>query len=368
MERVDITVVGAGVVGLAAAELLSRTGSTVVVLEKHARHGAETSSRNSEVLHSGIHYPPGSLKAALCVEGRQALYRLCTERGIFCRQTGKLVVACEAAETQELEKLLEQGTANGVQGLELIDAKFLSDLEPCVRGKAALKVPCAGIIDSEGLMRYFLRKAEEQGAIFLWNAELSAAEPCSGGYRLKVKGMADPFETRVVVNAAGLGAEAVAALPGVDTKAAGYGLRLFKGQYFRLRKSVDVRRLIYPVPDQHGLGIHLTLDKAGGIRLGPDSSEVKSVDYEVDASRREAFLRAVSRYLPGLSAEDLDPDTAGVRPKLSADGSFKDFVIAEETPRGLPDWVNLVGIESPGLTASPAIARKVADLLHLSLP
>ncbi|MFA6316938.1 MAG: NAD(P)/FAD-dependent oxidoreductase [Elusimicrobiota bacterium] len=364
MERVDAVVVGAGVVGLATAELLSRSGRTVVVLERHRRHGTETSSRNSEVLHSGLYYPAGSLKALLCVEGRKALYAVCDERRIFCRRTGKVVVACDDAELPKLEILLRQGRANGVEGLELIDAKFLRDLEPLVRGKAGLKVPCAGIIDSEELMRHFLRKAEEQGAIFLWNAELIAAERVAEGYRLRVKGMADPFESAAVVNAAGLGAEAVARMPGLDTKAAGYGLRLFKGEYFRLRKTIDVRRLVYPLPDPHGLGIHLTLDKRGGVRFGPNSFEVRDAGYDVDAGHKDEFVRAVARYLPGVGPADLDPDTAGIRPKLSADGSFRDFVIQEEAARGLPGWVNLVGIDSPGLTASPAIARKAADLLH----
>ncbi|MBI5883842.1 MAG: NAD(P)/FAD-dependent oxidoreductase [Elusimicrobia bacterium] len=364
METVDVTIIGAGVVGLAVAERLSRSGRTVVVLERRRRHGTETSSRNSEVIHSGVYYPPGTLKASLCVEGREALYALCDEWHLFCRRTGKVVVACDDAEIPKLEKLLAQGRANGVEGLELIDAGFLRDLEPCVRGKAGLKVPCSGILDSEELMRHFLRKSEEQGAIFLWNAELLSAERFSRGYRLKVSGMAEPFVTGAVVNAAGLGAEAVAGMPGLNTAAAGYTLSFFKGEYFRLRKPLDIRRLVYPLPDPHGLGIHLTIDRSGGIRLGPNSTKVDVMDCDVDASHKEEFLRAASRYLPDISVEDLYPDTAGIRPKLSADGSFKDFVIQEESDRGLPNWVNLVGIESPGLTASPAIARKVADLLH----
>ncbi|MBI4677320.1 MAG: NAD(P)/FAD-dependent oxidoreductase [Elusimicrobia bacterium] len=364
METVDVAIIGAGVVGLAVAERLSRTGRTVVVLERHRRHGTETSSRNSEVIHSGIYYPPGTLKAQLCVEGRKALYDLCHQWKLFCRQTGKVVVACDGDEVPRLGKLLAQGRANGVEGLELIDAKFLRDLEPLVRGEAALKVPAAGILDTEELMRFFLRKAEEQGAIFLWNAEVHAAERIPAGYRLRIKGMADPVETLAVVNAAGLGCEEVAAMAGIDTDRAGYGLRFFKGEYFRLRKELDVRHLVYPLPDQHGLGIHLTLDKNGGCRLGPNSFPARAIDYDVDVSHKDEFLHAVSRYLPGIAAADLLPDTAGIRPKLSADGSFRDFVIAEESARGLPGWVDLVGIDSPGLTASPAIARKVADLLH----
>ncbi|MBI5209124.1 MAG: NAD(P)/FAD-dependent oxidoreductase [Elusimicrobia bacterium] len=364
METVDVTIIGAGVVGLAVAERLSRTGRTVVVLERNPRHGMETSSRNSEVVHSGIYYPPGTLKARLCVEGRELLYETCHRWDIFHRKTGKLVVACSQDEVPGLDKLLAQGEANGVDGLELIDAGFLRDLEPLVRGVAALRAPCAGIVDSEELMRLLLRQAADQGAIFLWNAPVTAAERAAGGYLLLVRGMADPVETSAVVNCAGLAADTVARMPGLDADAAGYAIRRFKGEYFRLRKSLDIRRLIYPLPDTHGLGIHLTLDRKGGIRLGPNSFPVQTLDYDVDAAHKTEFLGAVSKYLPCVSASEIFPDTSGIRPKLSSDGSFRDFVIAEESARGLPGWVNCVGIESPGLTACLAIAGKVADLLE----
>ncbi|MBI5240200.1 MAG: NAD(P)/FAD-dependent oxidoreductase [Elusimicrobia bacterium] len=364
MDTIDAVVVGAGVVGLATAARLARPGNNVVVLERHQRHGLETSSRNSEVIHAGLHYPPESLKARLCVAGRRRLYEIAARHGVFCRRTGKLLVACVPEEVRKLEEFLAQGRANGVEGLELVDQADIPGFAPGVRAVAGLWSPETGIVDTEELMRFFLLSAQDAGAIFLWNSELESAARQTGLHHLRVKGMADPIPARCVVNAAGLHSDAVAALAGVDPDAAGCRLHWFKGEYFSLKRALPIKPLVYPVPTQHGLGIHLTVDRLGRHRLGPNAFPVQALDYDVDASHRQAFFAAAARYLPELRLEDLAPGTAGIRPKLSKDGSFRDFVIAERSGLGLPGWVDLVGIESPGLTASPAIADAVADLLE----
>jgi len=364
METIDAVVVGAGVVGLACASRLARPDNNVVVLERHSRHGLETSSRNSEVIHAGLYYPADSLKARLCVEGRRRLYELSQRHGVFCRKTGKLMVACAPDETPKLEALLRQGRVNGVEGLEMVDRAGIAGLADGVRAVAGLWSPETGIVDTEELMRHFLLKAQDAGAIFLWNSELSAVERKDGVYLLRVKGMADPIPARRVVNAAGLHSDVVAGLAGIDAAAAGYRLHWFKGEYFSLRQSLPIKPLVYPVPATHSLGIHLAVDRQGRHRFGPNAFPVTSLDYDVDLGHRQAFHEAASRYLPGLKIEDLSAGTAGIRPKLSADGAFRDFVIAEESARGLPGWVNLIGIDSPGLTSSPAIAELAANLLE----
>ncbi|MFA6003885.1 MAG: NAD(P)/FAD-dependent oxidoreductase [Elusimicrobiota bacterium] len=364
MENIDAVVVGAGVVGLALAARLARADNNVVVLERHPRHGLETSSRNSEVLHAGLYYPTDSLKAKFCIAGRRRIYELADRHGIFCRRTGKLLVACDESETAKLKALFAQGRANGVAGLELVDQADIPGLAMGVRAAAGLWSPETGIVDSEELMRYFLLRAQDAGAIFLWNSELSSVERVPDGYKLHLQGLADPIPARCVINAAGLHADRVAALAGIDVAAAGYKLHWSKGEYFSLRTALPIKPLVYPMPDGHGLGIHLTIDRQGRHRLGPNALPADALDYGVDPAHRDAFFTAASQYLPALKREDLVPGTAGIRPRLSSDGSFRDFIIAEESARGLPRWVNLLGIDSPGLTASPAIADHVADLLE----
>jgi len=363
METIDAVVVGAGVVGLATAARLARADNNVVVLERHPRHGLETSSRNSEVIHAGLYYPADSLKAKLCVAGRRQLYGLGEKHGIFTRRTGKLLVACVPEEVAKLESLHAQGRANGVEGLELVDKADIPALAAGVRAVAGLWSPETGIVDSEELMRHFLLRAQDAGTIFLWSSELTRVERRDGLYHLGVKGMADPIPARCVINASGLASDRVAALAGVDDP--GYRLHWVKGEYFSLRQPLSIKPLVYPVPVSHqGLGIHLTIDRQGRHRLGPNAVAVDALDYDVDAGHRASFHEAASRYLPDLRLDDLLPGTAGIRPKLSSDGSFRDFIITEESGRGLPGWVNLIGIDSPGLTASPAIAEFVANLLE----
>jgi L-2-hydroxyglutarate oxidase LhgO len=369
---VDVVVVGAGVVGLACSELLSRSRRSVVVIEAHATFGQETSSRNSEVVHAGIYYPSGSLKAELCVEGADALYAWCEDRGVACVPLGKYIVATCTAEEPALERLLRQAHQNGASDVTLVSGRAVRRREPNVRATAALWSPRTGIVDSHAFMRSLLAAARLGGCMFAWKHRVVAAAPVTGGYELTAlgpSGVPERIRARYLVNAAGLHADEVAALVGIDVDSAGYRQTYVKGSYFRIRRRDVVRHLVYPVPPAGlvGLGLHVTVDLSGSARVGPDVEVLnhRTPDYDVDARRRGSFYAAVSRYLPGLTVDDLVPDQAGIRPKLGTPGGpVRDFIISEESSRGLPGWVNLVGTESPGLTASLAIGRHVVALLE----
>jgi L-2-hydroxyglutarate oxidase LhgO len=368
----DAVVIGAGVVGLACARALADRGRAVVILERHGRFGVETSSRNSEVVHAGIYYPAGSLKATLCARGNPGLSAWCAARGVGHRRIGKLIVAVEAAEEPKLEAILSQAEANGVRSLQALTPAQAAALEPHVRCTAALWSPDTGIVDSHALMASLLADAEAHGATAAWRQSVCGVEPVSGGYRIAARdesGERASLEAPWVVNAAGLDADMVAALAGFDVDACGYRQHFAQGRYFRVApaKAHLAGHLIYPAPPKESLGIHVTLDLAGGVRLGPDLvylAERRQV-YDVDEGLRTRFHAAVSRFLEGLMPEDLAPDLAGIRPKLQGPGEpARDFVIREESDRGHPGWVNLVGIESPGLTSCLEIGAMVATLLE----
>ena len=365
----DAVVIGAGVVGLACAAALARAGLSVVILERREGHARETSSRNSEVVHAGLYYPPGSLKAELCTRGRELLYARCREHRVPHRVLGKLVVATQAAERAPLEALARNARACGVPGLEELDADGVRALEPAVRARAALLSPRSGILDSHAYATSFLAEAEAAGARLVLRTEVVAAEPGPSGHRLDTvgpDGERAAVTTPRVVNAAGLAADRVAALPGLDVDAAGDRLCYCKGDYFAVAPAarLGIQRLVYPLHGPAGLGVHVTPDLAGRLRLGPDAEYVDRLDYAVDAAKARAFAAAAGRFLPGLEARHLTPDQSGIRPTLAGPGEgFRDFVVAEESARGLPGWVNLVGIESPGLTAAGAIAERVTALL-----
>jgi L-2-hydroxyglutarate oxidase LhgO len=294
------------------------------------------------------------------------LYALAPEAGVFVKRTGKLIVAAESSELPALAELCRRAEEAGAEGLEALDGAGARAKVPGLRAAGALWSPETGIVDSEELMLHFRRRAEEQGAFLLFSSPLTAAERSGASYELTFGPSGEKVRARFVVNAGGLHADKVAALPGLDAEAAGYRLRWCKGSYFRSRRDLGIAHLVYPLPERHGLGVHLTLDRRGGARFGPDIEFVETLDYEVDEAKRERFAEAARRYLPGIGPDDLVPDTSGIRPKLAApDSGSADFIINEESARGLPGWVNLVGIESPGLTASPAIAEHVASLLGL---
>jgi L-2-hydroxyglutarate oxidase LhgO len=340
-----------------------------VILERRERHGTETSSRNSEVIHAGMYYPTGTLKARLCVSGNRMLYALCERLDVPHRRITKLIVATTPAETAELERLLAWGRANGAP-LEMRTADECRGLEPAVPAVAGLFSPTTGIVSAHGLMDALLHEARRHGALLQPRAELVAVERRDRDYRLDVRTPdgVESFTSERVVNAAGLEADTVAALAGIDVDDASYRLHWWKGSYFAVSGAAArlVSRLVYPVPTHVSLGVHAVLGLDGRVRFGPDASHLadRRLDYAVDEAKRGAFGEAVRRIVPGIADDDLTPDIAGIRPKLQAPGQgFRDFVIAEEGGRGLPGFVSLVGIESPGLTAALAIAEEVERLL-----
>jgi L-2-hydroxyglutarate oxidase LhgO len=370
MADTEITVIGAGVVGLAVAARLAPRHKDLVVLERNPRHGVETSSRNSEVIHAGMYYPRGSLKARLCVEGNRRLYEECERHGIPHQRMGKLIVASSAEDQGALEDLLARGQANGVE-LRMLTAAEVQSLEPHVASAGALLSPNTGIVSAHALMDHYFGSARANGAVVQPRSRVVAIERRDSDYRLTVEagGQTESFTSERVVNAAGLGASQVAALAGIDVEAAGYRLWFCKGSYFSVTaaKSRLVSRLIYPLPGPVSLGLHAVVGLEGRLRFGPDVEYVdeQRFDYRVDPAKRAAFAAAAARLVPSLREDDLEPDISGIRPKLQGPGQpVRDFVIAEESERGLPGFVNLIGIDSPGLTSAPAIAAYVETLVR----
>jgi L-2-hydroxyglutarate oxidase LhgO len=364
-ETVDCVVIGAGVVGLAAARALALAGRDVIVLEAGDAIGAVTSSRNSEVIHAGIYYPPGSLRARACVEGRKWLYRYCAERGIAHRRCGKLIVATDEGQVEALDGIRARAEANGVDDLESMRANEAIALEPELHCVAALLSPSTGIIDSHGLMLAYRGDAEDRGAMIAFKSPVEGGETGADGILLEVGG-AEPMRLRCrsVVNSAGLFAPDLARLlrgfPGDKVPRAHYA----KGNYFALLGKSPFSRLIYPVPRDSGLGVHLGLDLAGQTRFGPDVEWIDALDYDVDPARCESFYEVVRHYWPGLPDDALAPGYAGIRPKIHGPGEPQpDFMVQGPADHGVPGLVNLFGIESPGLTSSKPIADLVVALL-----
>lgn len=373
MDRFEVVIIGAGVIGLAIAQDISRKESNVLVLERNNSFGLETSSRNSEVIHGGMYYPAGSLKATLCIEGRRMLYGFCQQHRVAVRKTGKLIVATENEESSALNEIFNQGLANGVEGLHWLSSNDLKRLEPHVKCVMAIFSEETGIIDSHEYMKCLLDIAQANGVIIAYNSEAVGIRKHNERYKLTVnnnKEILDIFASRII-NCAGLDADNIAAMVNIDIKASGYELYYCKGQYFRVasKKSGLLSHLVYPVPlpKSGGLGIHATLDLAGSLRLGPDDSYLKErvKDYSVNPKSIDDFYDSAVKFMPFLSKDDLSADTSGIRPKLQSEGGdFRDFVICEETDKGLPGFINLIGIESPGLTASLAISKHVGNLIN----
>jgi L-2-hydroxyglutarate oxidase LhgO len=361
MESIECVVAGAGVVGLALARRLAMEGREVVVLEKEDRFGTGLSSRNSEVVHAGIHYDPGSLKAQLCVAGNRALYGYCEARGVAHRRCGKLVVATAEDQLEALRSVQARAAACGVQ-VRWLDGPAVRELEPHVRCRAALHSPSTGIVDSHGLMKALLKDAEDHGAHLVLRSPVIGGRIARDGIELQVAG-AEPtrIRTRRFFNCAGLGAQALArALEGLPADSVP-PLHLSKGSYFALAGSNPFRHLVYPVPVSDWLGVHLTLDLAGQARFGPDQEWVDHEDYDVDPRRADTFYASVRQYWPDLPDHALVPAYSGIRPKLRGPGEpAADFQVQGAEIHGIPGLVNLFGIESPGLTACLALAEHLA--------
>jgi len=365
MDSVDAVVIGAGAVGLAVARALALSGREVIVLEAEDAIGTHTSSRNSEVIHAGIYYPKDSLKARSCVEGRRRLYAYCASHGVPHRRCGKLIVAAEASQLEALESIRLRALANGVDDIVWLSREQTLALEPALSAVASLHSPSTGIVDSHALMLAFLGDAESNGTMLALRSPLERAQLQGSGIVLQVGG-AEPMRLRArcVVNCAGLRA------PSLARRIEGYppqqapGEYYAKGNYYALTGRAPFSRLVYPVPEPGGLGVHVTLDLAGQARFGPDVEWVERIDYQVDPRRGERFYAAIRRYWPALPEGALVPAYAGIRPKIVPQGApAADFVVQGPREHGVPGLVQLFGIESPGLTASLALAEEVLRAL-----
>lgn len=369
MDKVKIVIVGAGAVGLAVACELSRGCEDVVVIEKNSSFGQEISSRNSEVIHAGIYYSKDSLKTRTCIEGKRLLYEFLNQNNIPHKKIGKLIVAIDKNELDSLERLFKNGLGNGVDDLRFIFKRELKNLEPCVEAEAAIMSPSTGIFDSHNLMKNLAWQFEERGGQIAYKTELIGADKLKDGFELTVKdarGDEFKFFTRILVNSAGLNSDKVAAMLGLISDE--YKLKYCKGDYFKVApsKAKFINRLVYPVPkeDRAGLGIHATLDLGGGVRLGPDDEYVDKIDYNIDESKKKVFYESAAKFLPFIELNDLTPDTSGIRPKLQGPKEgFRDFIVKDESANGLAGFINLLGIESPGLTACLSIARIVKEMV-----
>lgn len=366
MEKIDCVVIGAGVIGLAVARQLAARGREVIILEAESAFGTGISARNSEVIHAGIYYPAGSLKARLCVAGRRQLYDYCTERGIPHRRCGKLIVATDAAQIGELDAIAARARANGVDDLQALSRAAARELEPALECHAALLSPATGIVDSHALMLALLGDAERDGAVLALQSRVLGGRGVNDGVVLQVDsgGTRSELLAAAVVNCAGLGAQAIArALAGLPA-ASVPPLHYAKGNYCTLAGRAPFTRLIYPVPEAAGLGVHLTLDLGGQARFGPDVEWIDAIDYAVDPRRADAFAAEVRRYWPQLPDGALQPAYAGIRPKPHAPGEpARDFLVSGPAQHGLAGLVNLYGIESPGLTSCLALAGHVVATL-----
>lgn len=368
MDSIDTLIIGAGALGLACAARLAQPGQSCLIVEAEKLIGSHSSSRNSEVIHAGLYYPPGSLKAELCLEGRERLYAWCAQRQVAHRRIGKLLVAVSETERGQLDALAQNAAACGVHELQALNHARLQRLEPAVRGVAALLSPGTGIIDSHAYLQSLLAAAQDRGAQLVLQTRVERLEPSANGWIASGSSAGEGFrlEAQRVVNAAGLFAQRLA--QHTAGLAAGQipPLHLCQGRYFGYSGRAPFQHLIYPLPEANtaGLGIHATLDLGGQLRFGPDTRYLDSIDYRVDEQLRGLFAAAIRRYYPGLDAARLVPGYSGIRPKLAGPGEPPaDFLIQSPVEHGLAGLVNLFGIESPGLTASLAIAERVAQAL-----
>jgi L-2-hydroxyglutarate oxidase LhgO len=363
MDKTEILIIGAGVVGLAIAEKLSQNHEVVLVEQEHT-FGQHTSSRNSEVIHSGIYYPPGFLKAKLCVRGNELLYQFLEKENIPHKKCQKYVIATCPEEVPKIEALKANGEKNNVPGLKLVDQKEMNSIEPQVKAIMGLLAPTTGIMDVHILMQTLLRKSEKNGAIVAFFTKVTGLKKIDQGY---IVSFADGYEleAKIVINSAGLFCDQIAQMLGIDIDKAGYRLHYCKGEYYKTFKIKNINHLIYPVPrpDGRSLGIHIRLHLDGTIAFGPNAYYVDSLNYSMDETHKKDFYESIKKYID-IDYDALNPDDTGIRPKLQIPGGpVRDFVIKNEVALGLPNFINLIGIESPGLTSCLAIAEYVATLL-----
>ena len=360
---IDTIIVGAGVVGLAVARACAQSGRQVLIVERHPHIGEEVSSRNSEVIHAGIYYPKNSLKAQLCVAGSAALYQYCETHSVPFQRLGKLIVAGQESQLDALQTLKEKAQVNGVNDLRFVEQDELLEMEPALSAVAALHSPSTGIIDSHQLMLSLLGDAENAAAVIALSANVQAGKVIKDGFELTIDDYS--ISCSELINCAGLSAQHIAhSIQGIPTGSIPPQY-LSRGCYFSLADKNPFSRLIYPLPNEEGLGVHLTLDLAGQARFGPDTEWVGHIDYQFSADRADSFYDAIRSYYPALADGALEPAYAGIRPKVVGSGATAgDFIIDGVTAHGVPGWIALYGIESPGLTACIAIGNYVLALLE----
>jgi L-2-hydroxyglutarate oxidase LhgO len=374
MMDAEITVIGAGVIGLAIAEKVSEEHNNVFLIEKHLSFGQETSSRNSEVIHAGIYYTRDSLKSRLCVEGKWLLYDYCKKYNIPYNNCGKLIVATSEEEISIIEGIRQTAIKNGVDDLLVLGREQIADLEPNIFALKALYSPSTGIVDSHSLMKQYETNTLNNGGQVVYGSEVTGIRQIKKGYEITLLDSDKKnysFTTSSVINSAELTSDKVSEMVGLGDD--NLKIVFCKGEYFRINppKNRLIKRLVYPVPhpDMEGIGIHVTIDMGGGVKLGPDVKYLESniYDYKLTASKQEAFFKSAKKFLPFLEFDDLAPEMAGIRPKIQKPGEpLRDFYIMEEAKRGYPGFINLIGMESPGLTSSIAIAKYVKKLINLN--
>jgi L-2-hydroxyglutarate oxidase LhgO len=367
----EITIIGAGIIGLAIAEKVSEGHSSVYLIEKHHSFGQETSSRNSEVIHAGIYYSKDSLKASLCVEGKGLLYDYCKKYNVPFNKCGKLIVGTSEEEIAVLEGIRLTALMNGVDDLKMLSREEIFELEPNIYALQALFSPSTGIVDSHSLMKQYETNTINNGGLIVYGSEVKGIKQIKNGYRITLLDSDKKyysFTSRNVINSAGLFSDKISEMIGI--KDDNLKILFCKGEYFRINppKNRLIKRLVYPVPhhNMEGIGIHVTIDMGGGVKLGPDVKylEANIYDYSLTASKQEAFYKSAKKFLPFLDYNDISPEMAGIRPKIQKPGDpLRDFYIMEESGRGYPGFVNLIGMESPGLTSSIAIANYVNSLI-----
>ena len=368
----EITIIGAGVVGLAIAEKVSKDHSNVFLIEKHPSFGQETSSRNSEVIHAGIYYTRDSLKAKLCIEGKRLLYDYCKEYNVPYNNCGKLIVATSEEEISVIEGIRQTAIGNGVDDIVVLNKDQIAELEPNIFALKALFSPSTGIVDSHSLMKRYETNTINNGGQIVYGSEVTGIKRIKDGYEIILLDTDKKefiFTTEIVINSAGLTSDKVSEMVGIEDD--NLKILFCKGEYFRINppKNKLINRLVYPVPhhNMEGIGIHVTIDMGGGVKLGPDVKYLESniYDYKLTASKHEAFYKSAKKFLPFLQFDDIAPEMAGIRPKIQKPGDpLRDFYIMEENKRGYPGFINLIGMESPGLTSSIAIANYVKELIN----
>ena len=370
MEQLDIVIIGAGAVGLAIAAEIARKDREIYILEKETNYGQGTSSRNSEVIHAGIYYPKGSLKAELCIRANPMIYEICEKHNVPHSRVGKIIIANGEEEIKQLKGIITKAKECGAKDLTLIDSDRVHQLEPHVKADAAILSPTTGIMDAHGLMDHYHREARRKsgGDPLVLDTEVTGVEQKGDGYVVEMTSGGERFSVgaRIVINSAGLYADRVAEMAGIDIDKAGYRVHWCKGDYFSLTGNPPARMLVYPPPplDAASLGIHTVPDLMGRLKFGPSAYYVEEITYNVEGSRDE-FWENIVKYIPDIKKENLHPDMSGIRAKLQAPGDpVRDFVITHEEDKGYPGLINLIGIESPGLTSSPAIAEMVGRIVE----